>query len=141
MSENLNPFRVMDSQRVWELLDEMPYGRLAVQGAGLVDIFPVNHVVNQRKIYFRTSQGTKLASLVVNNHVAFEVDKVEGTHVESAVVHGRARRLETRAEVEAAEQLPLTPWAPNYKFHYVVLEPDDATGREFTMGEQPDHDL
>ena len=25
--------------------------------------------------------------------------------------------------------------------HYVVLEPDDATGREFTMGEEPDHDL
>ena len=36
MSENLNPFRVMDSQRVWELLGDMPYGRLAVQGAGLV---------------------------------------------------------------------------------------------------------
>ena len=49
--------------------------------------------------------------------------------------------LNSKAEVEAAEQLPLTPWAPNYKFHYVVLEPDDATGREFTMGEEPDHDL
>lgn len=134
MSENANPIQTMDSQRVWELLSDLPYGRLAVQAAGVVDIFPVNHVVSHRRLYFRTAQGTKLASLVVNSHVAFEVDRVREGHVESAVVHGRARRLETRAELEAAEQLPLEPWAPTEKFHYVVLEPDDATGREFTMG-------
>ncbi|CAL8899435.1 hypothetical protein KVA01_11750 [Kocuria varians] len=133
MSENANPIQAMDSQRVWELLTQLPYGRLAVQAAGLVDIFPVNYVVSQCKLYFRTAQGTKLASLVVNHHVAFEVDRVRDGHVESVVVHGRARRLETRAELEAAEELPLQPWAPTEKFHYVVLEPDDATGREFTM--------
>jgi len=58
MSENANPVQTMDSQRVWELLSELPYGRLAVQAAGLVAIFPVNHVGSRRRLFFRPAQGT-----------------------------------------------------------------------------------
>lgn len=138
--ETFNPILPLDSTAVWELLGELPFGRLAVQAAGIVDIFPVNYVAKDRKLYFRTAQGTKLASLVVNNQVAFEVDHVVGDHVRSVVVHGRARRLETQAERETAEQLPLKPWAPTYKYHFVVIDVDSATGREFTMATEPDHD-
>lgn len=138
--ETFNPILPLDSTAVWELLGALPFGRLAVQAAGMVDIFPVNYVAKDHKLYFRTAQGTKLASLVVNNQVAFEVDRVVGDHVHSVVVHGRARRLETQAEREAAEQLPLKPWAPTYKYHFVVIDVDSATGREFTMTTEPDHD-
>lgn len=138
--ETYNPIKSMDTEAVWDLLGELPFGRLAVQAAGVVDIFPVNYVAHDRKLYFRTAQGSKLASLVVSNQVAFEVDRMVGEHVQSVVVHGRARRLETQSERQAAEELPLKPWAPTYKYHFVVIDVDSATGREFTMATEPEHD-
>ena len=141
MNETPSPIKSMDSEAVWKLLDELPFGRLAVVAAGVVDIFPVNYVVHDRKLFFRTAQGSKLASMVVNDHVAFEIDRVEGSRVQSVVVHGRARRIETEAEHRLAESLPLKPWAPTYKYHFVVIDPDTATGREFDRGEEPDHSV
>ncbi|ALU40780.1 pyridoxamine 5-phosphate oxidase [Kocuria flava] len=135
----VHPVRTLDKAAVWELLEKHPYGRLATEAAGLVDIFPVNYVAHQNKLYFRTAQGSKLSSLVVNDQVAFEIDEVSPESVvRSVVVHGRARRLETRAEIEAAEELPLKPWAPTLKYNFVVIDVESATGREFTIGEEPE---
>lgn len=140
IGENLNPIKTLDKDTVWKLLDEHPFGRLAVEAAGLVDIFPVNYVVHQHKLYFRTAQGSKLSSLIVNDQVAFEIDEVsEDDVVRSVVVHGRARRLETRAEIDAAEELPLRPWAPTLKYNFVVIDVETATGREFTIADEPEH--
>ncbi|MCJ8503596.1 pyridoxamine 5'-phosphate oxidase family protein [Kocuria flava] len=135
----VHPVKTLDKAVVWELLEKHPYGRLATEAAGLVDIFPVNYVAHQNKLYFRTAQGSKLSSLVVNDQVAFEIDEVSPENVvRSVVVHGRARRLETRAEIEAAEELPLKPWAPTLKYNFVVIDVESATGREFTIGEEPE---
>lgn len=133
-----DPIKAMDHREVWRLLGELPFGRLAVQAAGLVDIFPVNYIAHEHKLYFRTAQGTKLAGLVVDHRVAFEVDRVIGERVQSVVVHGRARLLEARVEREFAQGLALRTWAPGYKDHFVVIEVDSATGREFTVTEDPD---
>lgn len=141
IGDDLNPVRNLDKDTVWRLLAEHPYGRLAVEAAGLVDIFPVNHVVHQHKLYFRTAQGSKLSSLIVNDQVAFEIDEVTPANVvRSVVVHGKARRLETRAEIEAAEALPLRSWAPALKYNCVVIDVETATGREFTIADEPEHD-
>jgi hypothetical protein len=59
--------------------------------------------------------------------------------VRSVVVHGKARRLETRAEIDAAEELPLKPWAPTLKYNFVVIDVETATGREFTIADEPEH--
>src|SRR3712207_8703920 len=92
IGENLSPIRTLDRDTVWQLLEQHPYGRLAVEAAGLVDIFPVNYVVHQHKLYFRTAQGSKLSSLIVNDQVAFEIDEVSEEHVvRSVVVHGKAQ--------------------------------------------------
>ncbi|MEX5301871.1 pyridoxamine 5'-phosphate oxidase family protein [Kocuria sabuli] len=140
IGENLNPIKTLDKDTVWRLLAEHPFGRLAVEAAGLVDIFPVNYVVHQHKLYFRTAQGSKLSSLIVNDQVAFEIDEVSEEHVvRSVVVHGKARRLETRAEIDAAEELPLKPWAPTLKYNFVVIDVETATGREFTIADEPEH--
>lgn len=139
MNEDLNPIKPMDTAAVWSFLEEEPFGRLAVMAGGQVDIFPVNYVAHERKLYFRTSQGSKLASIVVNENVAFEIDQVDGSNVRSVVVHGRARLVDSAEEQEFVEDLPLRPWAATYKYQFVVIEPDTATGRTFEIGEQPDH--
>lgn len=133
-----NRYRELSRDEAWELLDSEPFGRLAVVVSGVVDIFPVNFVIHQRKLWFRTAQGSKLASLVVNNNVAFEADRkvrldAEHLEVSSVVVHGRARRIEDGPEFEMAEELNLRPWIRTFKPYFVVIEPEQVSGRAFPI--------
>ncbi|KAA9395304.1 pyridoxamine 5'-phosphate oxidase family protein [Kocuria coralli] len=128
-------YRELTRDEAWELLEREPFGRLAVVVSGLVDIFPVNFVVHNHKLWFRTAQGSKLASLVVNNQVAFEADRKdeENLEVSSVVVHGRARRIEDGPEFEMAEGLDLRPWVRSFKPYFVVVEPEQVSGRAFPI--------
>lgn len=133
-----NQYRELSPEQAWELLDAEPYGRLAVVVSDVVDIFPVNFVVHDRKLWFRTAQGSKLASLVINHQVAFEVDRHrvladQSQDVASVVVHGRARQIEDGPEYEMAEQLELHPWLQSFKPFFVVIEPDTVSGRSFAV--------
>jgi hypothetical protein len=75
-SPNPHDLPRIDEQRCWDLLRSHPFGRLAVAAAGVIDIYPVNHGVLDRGLYFRTAEGTKLASVVIGRDVAFEIDEV-----------------------------------------------------------------
>lgn len=140
-----NRYRELTRDEAWELLNAEPFGRLAVVVSGVVDIFPVNFVVHQRKLWFRTAQGSKLASLVINNQVAFEADRkvrLDDDHQEvtSVVVHGRARRIEDGPEFEMAEQLNLRPWVRSFKPYFVVVEPEQVSGRAFPISSNTETD-
>ena len=93
-----NPYRDLSRDEMWELLDSEPFGRLAVEAGGFVDIFPVNFVVRGKKLWFRTAPGSKLATLTVNDQVAFEVDRRDeqrlmvSSVVRDARVASRTRR-------------------------------------------------
>ena len=50
---------VLTDAQCWDLLGANQIGRLAVVVAGRPDIFPVNYVVNEGEIYFRTGEGSK----------------------------------------------------------------------------------
>lgn len=130
------PYRQLPRDEVWALLDSEPFGRLAVQAGGVVDIFPVNFVVDGHKLWFRTAPGSKLASLTVNDRVAFEVDHrdEERLEVRSVVLQGRARRIDDRAEREHAESLRLRTWVRGYRPVFVVIEPDQVSGRSYPVG-------
>jgi hypothetical protein len=49
-------------------------GRLVTCVGSRPEIFPVNFVVQRPTVLFRTAEGTKLLSVVIDNHVAFEAD-------------------------------------------------------------------
>ena len=55
----------------------------------------------------------------------------------SVVVRGRARRLDTSAEVQAADQLPLRPWIPTQKYRWVRIVAASITGRRFARTSEP----
>jgi len=44
----------------WELLASTPVGRIGVLNDSAPEIYPVNHVVDEHTIVFRTDPGTKL---------------------------------------------------------------------------------
>jgi len=137
-TNDLYPVHVLDDEECWELLISSSFGRLALSIAGEPDIYPVNFVAADRRLVFRTAEGTKLLELTVNNKVAFETDGIGRDEAWSVVARGRARVLEHQAEIDAADQLPLRPLVPTLKYIYVEIIPETVSGRRFQLGPEPE---
>lgn len=133
-----DPIREMSTAECWERVAAAPYGRLAMAVAGEVDIVPVNVVVAEGSLYFRSAPGSKLAEMAANPRVAFEIDGFDESSAWSVVVHGVAERLERQADIDAADQLPLTPWIPTLKYRWVRIDPASIRGRHFRRGVEPE---
>jgi nitroimidazol reductase NimA-like FMN-containing flavoprotein (pyridoxamine 5'-phosphate oxidase superfamily) len=129
---------VLSEEECWDLLLSSSLGRLAVSVGGEPDIYPVNFVATDKRLVFRTAQGTKLLELTVNSLVAFEIDGVGTDHAWSVVVKGTARILERQSEIDEADQLPLRPLIPTLKYIYVEVTPQHVSGRRFPIGPEPD---
>ena len=137
-TNDLYPVHVLDEEECWDLLISSSFGRLALSIAGEPDIYPVNFVAADRRLVFRTAEGTKLLELTVNNKVAFETDGIGRDEAWSVVARGRARVLEHQADIDAADQLPLRPLIPTLKYIYVEIVPETVSGRRFTLGPEPE---
>lgn len=131
---------ILNDDESWHLLASMSLGRLVTVIDGQPEIFPVNYVVQQRSVLFRTAEGTKLLSLVMNTRVAFEADDhgLEGGW--SVIVKGHAHPLDGRAEIEQAERAQLLPWIPTVKLRYVRVDAWEIAGRRFRFGVEPHRD-
>ncbi len=138
MSEDVTPVTVLEDDQCWEQLRSHQLGRLVTHVGDVLDIFPVNYVVDDETLVFRTAEGSKLFEITINDDVLFEVDDYTRERAWSVIVRGQARRLTTSAEVEAADALPLTPWIPTLKYNYVRIEPTSLSGRMFDRGPEPD---
>lgn len=122
----------------WALLASTPIGRLSTTIGDDIEVFPVNHVVDEGTIVFRTAQGSKLFELTVNPRVAYETDAHDEQGGWSVVVHGEAEVLEDSEEIERAARLPLRAWIPTIKTTYVRIRPLRVTGRRFRFGDEPE---
>lgn len=132
------PVSTMSDADCWDHLAHHELGRLVTNVAGVLDVFPVNYVVDGESVVFRTAEGSKLLELTVNDEVLFEVDDYTDESAWSVVLRGRARRLESLDEIEAAEALPLKPWIPTRKYNFVRITADDLSGRGFRRGPEPE---
>lgn len=137
---NTSPVRspvALSTTEAWALARNSMVGRLAVIVGDRPDIFPVNHVVDQGSIVFRTAEGTKL-SAVIGAPVAFEVDgyDVQSGSAWSVVMKGPAHEIRQLDEVLDALTLPVNPWHPGPKPRYVRINPDSVTGIRFPGPEQ-----
>lgn len=129
--------RSLSAEECWHRLSAETLGRIAVSAAGMVDIFPVNYVVDGEALLFRTAPGTKLLELAINDRVAFEVDGHDAREAWSIVVKGRAERIEKQSEIDAAELLGLEAWIPTLKYRWVRIRPDELSGRSFERAPEP----
>lgn len=132
------PIAKLDEDQAWQLVASRHYGRLATTIGDDIEMFPVNFVVDDGAVVFRTAAGSKLFELTVNSRVAFEVDHVEGAGGWSVVLHGDARVLQEGDEIAHAETLDLRPWLPTIKTTFVRIEADRVSGRAFRFGEEPE---
>jgi uncharacterized protein len=117
--------------RCWELLASQPVGRIGVLYDSAPEIYPVNHVVDQDTVVFRTDPGTKLAGLGRSPAVCYEVDGIDpGTATGwSVLVKGRAVEVHDPDELRRLAGLPLQHWVLGDKAHWVRIVPTEVTGR------------
>jgi uncharacterized protein len=131
---------VLSEDECWYLLASRTLGRLVTVVAGQPEIFPVNFVVQRRTVLFRTAEGRKLLSAVMDDRVAFEVDDHDFEAGWSVVVKGRAEVMSDSADLESAERAQLLTWTPSAKQHYVRIRAAEITGRRFRFDTEPEHD-
>ncbi|MFS2279961.1 pyridoxamine 5'-phosphate oxidase family protein [Microbacterium sp. OR21] len=133
-----DPVVRLSEEECWQRLRGSELGRLVTRVGDVIDIFPINYVVDGTSIVFRTAEGSKLVELTVNDEVLFEVDEHTDADAWSVIVRGSAHVLDTLAEREAADGLGLQPWVPTLKYNYVRISPSSLTGRAFRRTGEPE---
>lgn len=130
MSQN----SVLSQEECWDLLKGQEFGRLAYILGERIQLVPVNYAVNGQTLVFRTAQGSKLAGVMSNAAVVFEIDQIndDAETAQSVVLHGVADVLPPDAE-GMVEQLGLRPWLDSVKPTLVLITPDEITGRRYEL--------
>lgn len=122
---------VLTPEECRQLLRRASVGRVAVTIGAVPAVFPVNFMVVDDAIVFRTSTGTKLDAATRKKVVAFEVDEFDTLYHDgwSVLAVGVADELREPAQVERAKDLPLVPWADGRRNHFVAIRPEFLSGR------------
>lgn len=136
----IEPVAILSAKESWDLLSGVALGRLVTSVDGEPQIFPVNFVVQDRTVLFRTAEGTKLVSSAINNRVLFEADDHGVDEGWSVIVRGTARMVRTDDEIQRADRAQLLPWTATLKQHYVRVLPTSVTGRRFHFGSEPERE-
>lgn len=124
--------RELDVDECWALLGGSGIGHLAQRANPVgVDIVPINYLVTDRELFFRSAPGTKLKNLLHHPYVAVQVERLRDGVWFSVVVKGEAIRLGSDEEIERSGILDLAPAQPGDKFNYVRITPAAVTGRTF----------
>jgi nitroimidazol reductase NimA-like FMN-containing flavoprotein (pyridoxamine 5'-phosphate oxidase superfamily) len=125
------PINDLTVDECWDALGSTDLGRLAVRDGDDIDIFPINYVVTDHIVYFRSAPGSKMIDLTRSPRVAFEADGTTATHWWSVVIKGDAARLTFDTEIQESGVSRLRSDAPTTKWNYVRITPGDITGRRF----------
>jgi uncharacterized protein len=118
----------------FDLLAGQQVGRIAVADDYGPVVLPVNYVIDRHMVVFRTGEGIKLGAAGARSRVAFQIDGTDARTRTgwSVLVRGEAVEVTDPAELARLRNLPLRPWAPGAKAHYVRLLPALLTGRRIT---------
>jgi nitroimidazol reductase NimA-like FMN-containing flavoprotein (pyridoxamine 5'-phosphate oxidase superfamily) len=113
-----------------ELLRSKRVGRVAYGDDQGIAVVPVNYVVHQGSIWFRTSPHTTVGQHVRARTVAFEVDDIdEGSRAGwSVLVRGSGALREPEDLPEPSAERPV-PWPKGTRWMYVSIAPRSISGR------------
>ncbi|MBB2910845.1 nitroimidazol reductase NimA-like FMN-containing flavoprotein (pyridoxamine 5'-phosphate oxidase superfamily)/DNA-binding XRE family transcriptional regulator [Streptosporangium becharense] len=127
----------LDDQECLRLLSPGGVGRVAFNDAGGPAILPVNYVLHDDAVVFRTAFGSPLDESLhtgvqgVDFKVAFQVDRIDEANREgwSVLVRGGAHHASSPEERAAMETSGVQPWAGGERALYVRIVPSEITGR------------
>lgn len=115
-----------------ELLSTASVGRVVVVHDGQPLAFPVNYILDQRTVAFRTDPGTKLDASTLQR-IAFEIDGTDPGARQgwSVLVQGVGQEI-TGAVDKWSQRVSagqLEPWAAGEKRHWVAIAMPTFSGR------------
>lgn len=113
------------------LLGSVPVGRIVFTDRALPAVQPVNFVLYDGAVIFRTGAGSKLAAATRQAIVAFQADSFDKSTESgwSVTAVGPSRVVEDDAELSRLSTLPLQPWVSNDREYYIRVELAQVTGR------------
>ncbi|GII76294.1 pyridoxamine 5'-phosphate oxidase [Sphaerisporangium rufum] len=128
--------QVLSREECLELLASVPVGRIVFTDRALPAVQPVNFVLDRGLVVIRTTSGSRLAAAAGDTVVAFEADEFDAVLRTgwSVTMVGHARGVRDAAEADRLRRLPLAPWAPGTREHFIVLRPEQVSGRRMHDG-------
>ncbi len=115
-----------------ERLASHSVGRVAFCSTDGPQIYPVNFVMDEGTIVFRTAAYGPLAAHGHNGEVAFEVDQLDRDLRQgwSVVAVGPAHMLDGNETLDFTIRHSLQPWAGGPRSLHVRVTPSKITGRQ-----------
>lgn len=125
----------LDVDECLRLIAGRHVGRIAISEPGGPLVFPVNYVVDDGTVLFRTGVGSKLGAADQLEEVAFQVDHVDVAQRSgwSVLVRGRLVEVVDGDEVDRLVELPLHAFAGGDRDHYVRVLPRAISGRRIPI--------
>jgi uncharacterized protein len=139
MTENIGSRLIeLSADEYQALLESRRIGRLGLLDADGPLILPVNYCMDGPSVVFRTDAGTKLDAASNGAPVAFEVDGIDPAQRTgwSILIRGSAATVTEPVDLSRLKQLPLIPWAPGKKPHYVRIS-GMLSGRRIALADVP----
>jgi nitroimidazol reductase NimA-like FMN-containing flavoprotein (pyridoxamine 5'-phosphate oxidase superfamily) len=126
--------RVLTYDECVTLLRRHRFGRLALGVQGWPAILPVNYLYDGTSVVIRTAPGAKLDEAPMTA-VAFEIDDADrfGHWGWSVLVQGPAFDITMSGDElsEHLRDLPVRPWAPGARDHWLKIAAVRISGRAF----------
>lgn len=122
----------LDVDECVTLLEQAPWVRIGFITDDAPHVLPVNHLLRDDAIFFRTAPGSKLGTAAAGARVAVEADGGdERTRIGwSVVAHGNAEIVTDPVLEERLLAQPFEPWAlPDDKGFWVRVEVSSISGR------------
>lgn len=121
----------------WRLISRLAVGRVGFVFDGEPFVLPVNCVVVDGKIAFRTAGDSMLHSLGDGVRVAFEADHVDPVAESgwSVLVRGDLSEVADEELRTRLAEDPSHPWAPGPIDRWMIIVPVVVSGRSITRHE------
>ena len=121
----------MDADECWALLSTQVTGRVGFMRDGRVFIFPVNYLVHDRAVYFRTSSTGDLGRGPLDR-VAFQVDQANPAAMSgwSVLMQGSSAVVEDKSLLATVwGRMVNEPWAGGDRRQLIRVMPSSLAGR------------
>lgn len=143
---NLDPGRLDGTLRVasdlspdqcWDLLRSQETGRFAFVGHGRIMIMPVNYLVHEGCIYFRTAEDGLISAAVPGQQASFQIDasRPDRNAGWSVLASGEAVKVEDPDLLKFlwGRVMP-EPWGGGLRNLFICLRPAALTDRSVRPG-------
>jgi nitroimidazol reductase NimA-like FMN-containing flavoprotein (pyridoxamine 5'-phosphate oxidase superfamily) len=136
---------LLDEAECWRLIAAGGVGRIGYTGRFGPTVLPVNYVLHEGTVVFRTGQHSPLGEDLrtgiehAESKVAFEIDEASAGTREgwSILVQGAAHLVDSDAERASVVGSGVEPWAGGEKELFVRVIPTRITGRRIRRAGPP----